>query len=32
MLGHLVVTPEVVDTKINNMNEKKVTRSRWDIT
>ena len=28
-LGQLVVTPEVVANKINNM---KVTRSRWDIS
>ena len=32
MLGQLVVTPEVVATKIKNMKEKKATMSRWDIT
>ena len=31
MLGQLVVTPEVVATKINKMKEN-VTRCRWDIT
>ena len=30
--GQLIVTPEVVASKIKNMKEKQVTRSRWVIT
>ena len=31
-LGQLVVTPEVVASKINNNEREQVTRSRWFIT